>query len=125
MIQIAIMKISLNILSLCVSIPELVGDSTEKFVQKRQKKHLERAAKRQKILAAILKKPKKFFGISDDMIFKFVTKQEFRTNVRTAVKDLTNSKCQNLIETTVIEFEDERILRGYLLSTRLKFKISI
>ena len=112
MIQIASMKISLSILSLCGSVPELVGDSTGKFIENRSRKNLERAAKRQKILAAILKKPKRFFGISEDMILKFVTQQEFRTNVRSALKNLTNSKCSNLTEATVFEFEDERLLRG-------------
>ena len=106
------MKISLSILSLCGSIPELVGDSTRKFADKRSKKHLEAAAKRKKIVAAILKKPKKFFGISEDMILKFVTKQEFGAKVRTAVKDLTNSRFSNLVDVTVFEFEDERLLRG-------------
>lgn len=112
MIQIAFMKISLSILSLCGSIPELVGDSTGKFVEKRRKKHLEGPAKRKKIVAVVLKKPKKFFGISEDMIFKFVTKQEFGAKVRTAVKHLTDSRLPNLVEVTVFEFEDERLLRG-------------
>ena len=115
------MKITLSILSLCASVPELVGDSTEKFVLSRRKKNLERAGKRQKIVDAIVKKPKKFFGISNDMILKFATKQEFLKQVRTAVNNLTNSKCHNLIEATVLEFEDERLLRGNLLSTRIKF----
>ena len=112
MIQIAIMKISLSILSLSGSIPELVGDSIGQFAEKRSKKHLEGAAKRKKIVAAILNKPKKFFGISEDMIFKFVAKQEFGAKVRTAVKHLTDSRQPNLVEATVFEFEDERLLRG-------------
>lgn len=114
LIQIVSMKISLSIHSLCASIPELVGDSTEKFAQTRSRKNFERAGKRQKIVAAILKKPKKFFGISEDMIFKFVSKQEFQAKVRAAVKNLTDSKRPNQIEETVFEFEDERSLRGKL-----------
>ena len=106
------MKITLSIPSLCGSIPELVGDSVEKFVASRKRKNLQTLSKRQKITAAILKKPKKFFGISEDMILKFVTKNELVAKVRTAVRDLTNSKFSNMVEATVIEFEDERLLRG-------------
>ena len=65
-----------------------------------------------KIVAAILKKPKKFFGISEDMILKFMSKQEFTAKVRVVVQSLTDSKRPSQIEATVFEFEDERLLRG-------------
>ena len=120
-IQIVLMKVTLSILSLCGSIPELVGDTVEKFVQSRSRKNLERAGKRQKIVAAILKKPKKFFGISEDMILKFVSKQEFGAKVRTAVKHLTDSRHSKQVETTVFEFEDERLLRGMFIVKTMEF----
>ena len=106
------MKITLSVLALCGSVPDLVGESVDAYMHKRRQRHLERASKRKKIVNAILTKPKKFFGIGEEMILKFVTKKEFGAKVRTAVTNLTSFNHPNLIEATVIEFEDERLLRG-------------
>ena len=106
------MKVTLTVSTLCASVPDLVGESVEVFVEKRRLRHLERAAKRKKILDAIIKKPKKFFGVSEDMILKFITKNEFREKVRRALKNLTEPNRPKAFEATVFEFEDERRLRG-------------
>ena len=112
LIQIVNMKVILTVTALCRSAPDLVGETVEVYVEKRKSRHLERGAKRTKILDAIMKKPKKFFGISEDMILKFVSQKEFREKVRRALKNLTDWRYQNLFEETVFEFDDDRTLRG-------------
>ena len=70
-----------------------------------------------------MKKPKSFFAISEEMILKFMTKNEFRAKVRVAVDNLTNSRLPNIVEATIIEFGDERILRGNLNRTNIEISI--
>ena len=106
------MKIALNICTLVAKIPDLVGDSIEKFTIARNKGHLQRTSKRSKIKAAIFQKPQKFFGINEKMILTFMTKQDFKARVQTAVDVLTTKK-RLTVEYLVIDFEDERILRVF------------
>ena len=72
------MKVTLTVSALCASAPDLVGESVEVFVEKRRTRLLQGGSKRKKILDAIIKKPKNFFGVSEDMILKFIAKDEFR-----------------------------------------------
>ena len=105
------MKIALNICTLVAKIPELVGDSITKFTRARQLGHLQRTSKRSKIKAAIFKKPQQFFGINENMILTFMTIQNFKAKVRAAV-DMLTAKNRTTVECMVIDFENERILRG-------------
>ena len=119
------MKLVLTIASLCSSAPELTAESIPKFIVNRRKKNLQVLSKQNKIVDKIMSKPKKFFGITEEMLEGFVSKDQLRENVKLAVRRLVEAKSgkssNNRVEYVVLDVDDERVLRGSLSSYRARF----
>ena len=108
------MKIMLDAFSLCESAADLVGPTVEIFKQRRSKKHFVRTAKLNAIVDAIMAKPKKFLHLSMENLLSLsgLNQVDFRHELFRSVTSLGKPKFKNLIQVTVFETEDERILRG-------------
>ena len=104
----------LDAFSLCESAADLVGPTMEIFKLRRSKQHFVRKAKLNAITDAIMAKPKKFLNLSLENVLSLsgLNQTVFRHHLYRAVGNLGKPKCKDLIQVTVLETDDERVLRG-------------
>ena len=107
------MKVMLDVFSLCESAADLVGPTLEIFKKQRTKKNFG-PVKIQSVVEAIMTKPKNFLHLSMDNLLGLTgfSREELRRHVKIAVTNLMKSKAKNMVQVTVFETEDERVLRG-------------
>ena len=108
------MKVMLDAFSLCESAADLVGPTVEIFKRRRRQKHFTSQAKLNAIVDAIMAKPKKFLHLSIENLLSLsgLNQVDFRHHLYRAVGNLGKPKSKNLIQVTVFETDDERVLRG-------------
>ena len=107
------MKVLLDVYSLCESAADLVGPTLEIFKKQRTKKNFG-PVKIQSVVEAIMTKPKNFLHLSMDNLLGLTgfSREELRRLVKIAVTSLMKSKSKNIVQVTVFETGDERVLRG-------------
>ena len=108
------MRVALDAFALCEAAADLVGATLEKFKENRRKKNLTSRAKVNSIVDAIMAKPKKFLHLSMEVLLALsdLNQTEFRNLLVTAVTKLGNPKYKTMVQVTVFESCDERVLRG-------------
>ena len=109
--RLLIMKVMLDVFSLCETVSSVVG-SLEKFLNDRKKgKKSFPSTKKKNIVDGILENPKRCFNLTLDMLLNLsgMSKPDLRRRISGAVETLTK---KNSVQVTVFEVEDERTLRG-------------
>ena len=108
------MKVSLDVFSLCESAADLVGSTLEIFKKRRSKGHFANKVKVNKIVDAIMAKPKKFLHLSMEVLLNLsgMSQGELRNKIVVAVTILGSKKYKTMLQYVVFETDDERALRG-------------
>ena len=109
-----IMKVMLDVFSLCESAADIVGPTMEVFKKRRSKGNFVKATKLNAIVDAIMAKPKKFLNLSMEnlLILSGMEKKQLREKIYLAVKNLGRPQSKSVIQATIFESDDERELRG-------------
>ena len=107
------MKVMLDAYSLCESAADLVGPTLEIFKTRRSKKNFG-TAKIKSIVDTIMAKPKHFLHLSMDILLGLsgFSREELHHQVYRAVTNLTKAKYKDMVQVTVFETDDKRVLRG-------------
>ena len=108
------MKVMLDVFSLCESAADLVGSTLEIFKNRRSKGHFANKVKVNKIVDAIMAKPKKFLHLSMEVLLNLsgMSQGELRNKIVVAVTILGSKKYKTMLQYVVFETDDERALRG-------------